>query len=593
MLQRLSIVFPVVAVVILGVVQPSEVHAQEARVVTEVDRTRVEIGEDVELTVQASGRYEELEVPTVDGFDVVGQRFKQVNRNVSRTYVLRSRGPGTFTIGPARVKSGGRVIATSAPISIVVAAPVVAAPVNAATAQDLAAHEQEAVFVRWATPRARYFVGEPFTMTLELWLAGALTTRQAELIKAAAFEGLLVEELPRTDEATAEKRVIGKTAFSVHPLTTVLATPLKTGRVLVDATTVRLAVAEDDWSLAARSLTRSSPAYWLDVDEVPTQGRPEGFSSTHVGKFELKVTLRDERSQDVRQARTGQRLVLRAEVSGSGNLQGLGAPIVAHDAGWEVSLLPGNSEDRVVRDARGMRGTRVFQWLAVPREPGQRDAPVVRLPFFEPAGARFVTLTSALAPLEVTGASAAASQTLDASILGEDVGPIFTDATLDSGAPQELGTNLVYWLGLGCVALAFVGVEFRSRRRRAERRSPGLRVSRDASANAHKRLKAAERTVKDGLTGDVYALLSRVLTAFLEERVNIPAAGLTHDQLRGAMARVGYQPELVEAVVAELEHCDFGRFAPGQSDLQRIRAMFNRVSELLSRLEAVDVRRLP
>ncbi len=567
-------------------------RAQSARVTTTVDRVRVEIGEDIELTIQADGRYEELELPSTDGFDVVGQRFTQVNRRISRSYVLRSRGAGSFTIGPARLKLGGRVVAESEPITVTVTEPAAAAPVDAAVAQDLAALEKESVFVRWHSGRTRYVVGEPFTLTLELWMQHGLASRQAELIKAAALEGLLVEELPRDEGRETKKRVIGRTAFNVHPLTIVIATPLEAGRVLVDATTVRLAIAEDEWAIAARTVTRSTQPFWLDIDAVPVEGRPTGFKDGQIGNFDLKVSLKDDRGLAPRQARTGQRLVLRAEISGRGNVSGLAEPEVAHDGSWEISRLPGTQEDRVTRDASGVRGTRVFQWLVVPQQPGPRPPPTVRLDWYDPEAGRYERASSALPDLEVTGAPQG-SEALDATQLGEDVGPLVTTAPLDAKRRAPLIASPVYLAALGLFALLFLVVEVRHRRAAREARAPGARASRLAQAAARKRLKAAERAVREGLGRDAHALVARALTAYLEERVNIPAAGLTHDQLREAMVRAGFERPLIEQLVAELEHCEYARFAPGEKDAQRLRDTFARASTIIDRLDAAPVRRLP
>jgi hypothetical protein len=590
-IARIALLF--IATCALAALWPAaSAHAQGPRVATAVDRARVEIGEEIELTIQADGRYEELEMPSTDDFDVVGQRFTQINRRVSRTWVLRPRKAGSYTIGAARLKLQGKVVAESEPIVITVTEPVAAAPVEAAAAGDLSTLEKEAVFVRWATERGRYVVGEPFVMALELWTAAGIVSRQAELVKAAKHEGLLVEDLPRNDQVQPQRRTIGNAVFQVVPLMTAIATPLKPGRVLIDATTVRLAIAEDDWAMVARTVTRSTQPYWLEIIDVPTEGRPNAFAAANVGQFDVKVSLRDDRSQEPKQARTGQRLVLRAEVSGRGNLGGLQAPEVTHDGTWEVSLLPGQNEDRVVRDAAGIRGQRVFQWLVVPREPGRRSAPSVVMSWFDPVAQTFSKREATGAMLEVTGESSVAAAN-DASQLGEDVGPIFTDATLSDARTDTFAVSPIYWGALGGVFLLFAWVEFRARRAVKDARDPGARAARQALANARKRLRTAERAAKDGLSRDVHAHLARALTAFLEERSNIPAGGLTHDALRQAMARANYPQALIEALLVEIEHCEFARFAPGESNPQKTRESIERIEALLVKLDGVPSRRLP
>jgi hypothetical protein len=567
---------------------PPAALAQDAQLRLSVDAEKVELGGEFSLTVEANGRHDELALPSLDAFDVVGQRITQVNRRMSRAYTLRPKKAGTFTLEGGALLLGGRVVATAAPVTVTVVEPAAAAPVEAAVAQDLSAREGEGAFVRWAAARERYVVGEPFVMTLELWLAAGLEVRQAELVKAAKFAGLLTEDLPRDPDQQPARRAIGKTAFEVHRLSQVVATPMKPGRVLVDGTTVRLSVAEQGFGFGARVVNRTSQPFWVDVEALPEEGRPDGMPAGHVGKFELKVSLRDDRRADPGEVRTGARLVLRAEVAGQGALAGLEAPEVSHDGSWEVALLPGTSEDVVTRSERGVEGLRVFQWLVTPKQPGSRSVPRVALAWYDTVARRFVRERSPERTVQVVG-EAAPQQALAATALGEDVGPLVTPAQLARTGLPPLPSTILYWAVLGLGLLAFLGFEVRHALSQRDAADPGVRESRRALGGARERLSALGRQPQaDPRQG--FLDLSRALTAYLTARAGIPAAGLTQEALGQALGRAGYPAELAAEVTRELGLLELGGFSP-ESVTGGLPGALARVDGLLGRLDAHAPRR--
>ncbi len=568
----------------------SAAHAQDAQLSLAVDPATVELGGEFDLLIQANGRHDEVSLPSLDAFDVVGQRITQVNRRMSRAYTLRPKKAGTFTFEGAALLLGGRVVATAPPVSVTVTEPAAAAPVEAAAAQDTSGRESEGAFVRWATERARHFVGEPFVMTLELWLAAGLDVRQAELVKAAKFEGLLTEDLPREADQQPTRKVIGKTAFEVHRLAQVVATPLKAGRVLVDGTTVRLAVAEQGLGFGTRVVNRTSQPFWVDVDALPTDGRPAGMPSGHIGTFELKVSLRDDRRTDPAEVRTGARLVLRAEVVGQGALAALEAPPVSHDGSWEVAILPGDAEDVITRSERGITGQRVFQWLVTPREPGARPMPKVSLAWYDPVASRYVRGASPDRQLQVIG-EAAPTQTLAATALGEDVGPIVTPGTLDRKGVPALVVSPLYWAVLGLAFLVFLAFEVWYARAQRDAADPHQRAARKALGVAHDSLKElSRRPLPD--PREACRTLGRTLGAYLEARAGIRASGLTQETLVLALGRAGYPAELASEVARELGLLELGGFAP-DSVPGGVAGSTSRIEALVGRLDAHTPRRSP
>lgn len=578
--------------------------AQGAPTITlSVDRTRISLADELELVVTLKGNVDGLQPPDLSEFDVAGQRTEKridVGRSMTfaQVYTLRPKKLGTFTIGPAQATAGGRIVATAQPITVIVEEPAAKPPVSAEDALSVDPSTEEAAFLRWSVPRTAFYVGEPFPLILNLWLRTELNASSPELVQQPKLDGLLVEDLKVDPSRGAERKTLGRNTYDVYPLTAQLATPLRSGKVLIDATTIRLQVAEGGGFMQQRRRTSlTTPPFQLDIRDVPTEGRPPKFSPRNVGQFTLSAKLVDERGGELTRARTGQRLILRAEVRGSGNLVSLETPQIelgseANAKLFQISPLTGATDDAIEKSVRGMSGVRVFQWLVAANQPGNLTTPTLRLETFDPVAGRFVTLTTEGRPLEVSGA-AITPEADQATALGEDVGPIIETATLSSQPATALPRSPLYWAAMALPLIGFVLLELRHRRSLSDLKNPGARAARGAGMNAKKRLRAAEQALKDGLVKDFYGQLARTLTSYFEERANIPATGMTHQEVRQATRAAGYPADLADAWVVEMENCDFARFAPTGSAADKMREAIARVSGLIDMLEKVTPERRP
>jgi hypothetical protein len=572
-------------------------YAQSGASITmKVDRQTLSLEEELSLEIAVSGATE-LASPDLSEFEILGQSSQtSINfgrsRQVTQTLLLRPRKAGTLTIGKAQALVNGQVVAEAPAIAVTVTAPQPPEPVAATEALDLERLAKDPVFLRWEVPRTTFYVGEPFPLVLQLWIRVELNVRNPEFVQNPKLDGLLVEDLKVDAAKSAERKTLGGAQFDVFPLVAQLATPLKAGQVLVDTATLRIPVSEGGFLAQTKRILRSTTPFHLEIQDVPTEGRPTGFSARNVGTFTLSAKILDDRATEATRVKTGQRLVLRAEVSGRGNLQLLEPPRLGASTDFEVTPLTGDSEDRIEKSLTGMSGTRVFQWLIAAKRPGNLQTPPLELSFWDPVEKRFQTLAVPSRPLEATG-TPISSDTDQAMAIGEDVSPILEQAELRSEGASSLPRTPLYLAALALPALLWLVLEIRHIRDRRDHANPHLKAARGALSNARKRLRAADAAARDGLVKDFYGQLARTLAAYLEERANIPATGMTHAELRNAARVAGYGAELIDRWVVEMENCDFARFAPSGSAADKMRDASERVARLIDDLDRVDPRRRP
>lgn len=587
-----------VAAAMFAAAGPARAQGSGAAVDIDVDRKTATLDDEVHATVRLSGAFDRYTEPKLDGWSVAGQSTSQqiqiVNGRMSKETVLDLRlvpqKEGTLAIGPVQLLRGGEVVASGGPVNVVVRAAREAPPVSAEEARDLERKAGQHLFLHASAPRSTYYVGEPFVVPFELWFRRETQVQSAEVVNAPKLEGLLAEELLATDESPrVEERRLGSTVFRVVPRSVQLLTGLAPGEVMIDPMTVRVTAGD---AFRQKRYTVKSDPFRLSIQDVPAEGRPEAWRDGNVGRFSLAASLRDAGGAEPATVQAGERLVLEVVVSGAGNLIGLKPPVLEGAEGFDVHVLPSTADDVVEKDEIGVHGRRVFQLLLSPRSPGKQTTPTVRFAFFDPQAARFRTLAWEGRPIEVVGRAIVDGRSSQA-LGGEDIGPILTEHVLRSTPRTRLVGTPLFWTLLAFPFGAWLVVEGRHRRRLRTLRDPAAQRSRAAFSNAKKRLDLASKASKAGLVKDFYGHVARTLTAFFEERANLPAQGMTHDELRRAAAAAGYPPDLLEAVVVELENADFARFAPAAAQSERMRETLDRVEALVKKLDAVNPERRP
>jgi len=133
----------------------------------------------------------------------------------------------------------------------------------------------------------------------------------------------------------------------------------------------------------------------IRVKPLPARNQPAAFSGA-IGDFNLQVFA------DAESARVGEPVMLSVEVSGEGNFDRIQGPPLEDTDTWKFYEPESAFE---ARDALGLRGTKRFDYVAVPQKPGRLEIPPVHFAFFDPEAERYVELESPPIPIQVAASA--------------------------------------------------------------------------------------------------------------------------------------------------------------------------------------------
>lgn len=253
-----------------------------------------------------------------------------------------------------------------------------------------------------------------------------------------------------------------------------------------------------------------------------------------------------------------------------------------------------------------MLGSRTSKTLLIARQPGEFSIPALSFSCFNPQTGKYDTLSSSERAIVVTEGSQAGSLPVAGSAsagqspkeplaqgglerLNRRLRSIVAAADFTSALPGSVPSSAGFLLVSLGTPLAWIGFALfgQLRRRRAEGRTRDR--SKRADSEALRRLGELEQGDDKIESGAFHSELARILMKFFEDRLEEPVSGDTLPELRHRLQSRGFEPRLVDKVLAEMEALDFARFARAAADSIERKESLQRVRQLLRELAPVRV----
>jgi hypothetical protein len=112
--------------------------------------------------------------------------------------------------------------------------------------------------------------------------------------------------------------------------------------------------------------------------------------------------------------------------------------------------------------------------------------------------------------------------------------------------------------------LIFVILFIIYRKQVAQNANIALMRTKKANKVASKRLKAANRYLKANQREPFYDETLKAVWGYLSDKLNIPVANLTKDNVEAELIRYGVNESLIRSFINILNTAEFARFAPSQ-----------------------------
>jgi hypothetical protein len=262
---------------------------------------------------------------------------------------------------------------------------------------------------------------------------------------------------------------------------------------------------------------------------------------------------------------------LKIVISGSGNLKLANAPDIKMPADIEVY------DPKVTYDLKnssgGTSGTKIFEYLLIPRHYGEFKIPPVRYSYFDLSTKRYETLTTPEISFYARKVSDQnAGMTVYGGVSKEDVKYLGKDIRFirsNPGALKKTGNIIAsrrsFYTFYAFALLLFFAVLF-VRREHIRRNSDLTSVrNRKAGKVAARRLKEAERCLEEKRTDRFYEEMLKAVWGYLSDKLNIPVSELTRSSAVQSLTAKGISEEEINILTSIIDKCEYARYAPSSS----------------------------
>lgn len=529
--------------------------------------------------------------PSFEGLDVLagpttstGMSYSNINgvssttRTHTITYVVMGQQAGNITIGSASVVVDGKTYHTKAtPIEIVAQnsnRQEEAAEEKGAAVQNQVARDDILLHLRLS--RSSVYQGEPLRASIILYFRARIAG--LEDVKLPSFNGFWSQELPTDDYAPQRATVDGK-VYDSQIIKEYLLYPQQSGTITIDPaemTAIAQVVMQNTRNFdpffgggaevynVPRKL--STGAARVTVKPLPA-GAPSSFTGA-VGAFNLSAV---EPSSDLK---ANSAATYTIKISGTGNLAFVEAPKLALPSSFELYNV--RSTESIRSSVSGTSGYRQFEYPFIARAEGEYDIPAVRFSYFSPEKNEYVTLSASplhfnVQPDGSASATSAAVQVLPGvgkegvRQLGSDIHfiKLGDPALRSSAAPLMLSKS--YFALLILILLLFVIAYFGLLRSIRNNRNVVLVRNRRANKVAIQRFRTAEKYMKAGQRHAFFEEMLRALWGYMSDKLNIPVADLTKENIRYELQRRGVAESEAQYFTDIITRCDEAQYSPAES----------------------------
>jgi len=578
----------------------------------------VRTGERFNLIYKLNAEGSNFRGPDVKNFNVLtGPHTSQsssvqiINGKVSRSveytfsYVLSAGVEGIFELQPAQVNVDGTIYKSN-PVKIQVVK-----SANQQGQQRSQGNQQggttsttdfkDDVFIRAVVNKRNPMQGEQIVITYKLYYR--INISAPEFTKEPSFKGFWKNDLMKDRQSYVQYTENYKgQQYNVAELRKFALFPQRSGKIVIEG-----ADAICQAQVKAKTQQRSRDPFFdnffndpffnryqtveiplstnsitINISPLPTSNRPGDFSGA-VGNFNFNASI------DKTELKANEAINLKFTVSGTGNVELVDKINVTFPPDFEV-YDPKISKN-INTSGNGVSGRKTFEYLIIPRTKGEFKINPVKFSFFDLAKKSYVTLTSPEYIINVAKGDGSQADVAfsginqaDIKYIGSDIRHIKTKGTqLKLIGSFFFGSTLFYVLLIVPIALFILFVIFMKNELK-KRSNIALMRNRKATKVAKKRMKQAHLFLKENKKDEFYIEVSQALWGYLSDKFSIPIANLSMETVNDTLTNKGVKEETINQFIETLNHCEFARFAPGDSS-SKMENIYNEAVNIISLIE--------
>ena len=591
----------------LLIISMSAVFADEPVRFSASAPTAVVMDKPFQLVYSINANGKDLRVPEFTNFDVLAGPFESHSQSVqfingkssssvsvSYTYTIQAQKTGTFTIPSASITvDGKKVTSNGVSIKVLPADANVPASKGQGNQGGQASISGDNLFIRTEVSKTNVYEQEAILVTYKLYTLVDIV--QCNPKNTVDFNGFMKQELDQpANKQMALENYNGRN-YGTFVLYKVLLYPQHSGVIQIDKWNFEAVVRVqnkaaqrsifDDFFDSYTNVSKyvTAPAVKINVNALPTANKPSSFNGT-VGHFSLNSNI------TASQVKANDAVTLKMTVAGSGNMKIIKNPVIKFPDGFE--LYDPKVTNNFKTEASGVSGTKTIEYLFIPRHSGNFEIPSAEISYFDTQEKTYKTLRTPVYKLNVLKGEGNETQivagnyfdVLDVKQIGKDIRFIQTNKFKISKEEEPIFATLICWLMYLIPLLISLMLFIFFRKQVKENANISLVKNKKANKVAQKRLKLAQKLLKEGNKDSFYEEVQKATWTYLSDKLSIPVSSLTKERVEEELTELKVESIIINQFIQILNTCEFARYAPN-SGQQEMGNLYIETSKAISDLE--------
>lgn len=612
---RILKILLILAATALGI---KALHAQDIEF-SAATKNNVQVGEQFRAVYTVNSKVDRFEGPDFAGFNVLSgpnsstsQSYQFINGQVSQsyqltyTYYLQAAKEGSYTVPPANVTIGGKSYQSNSLVINVSqsSSGQTSAPSQGNTRQvqpSQGTPDKNDLFIKATIDKTRPYQGEQVIITYKIYTI--VPVSQINISKISSFPGFWSKSLLNdNDQLKQSNENINGKEYVVAELRKIALFAQRSGELTIEPMELECVAQVRVENQRMRDpffdsffndpffnrnyqnveMKVASNPVNIDVVPLPAAGKPADFSGA-VGSFTLSSEI------DRTELKTNDALNLKITITGKGNLELIDALPVTFPPDFET--YDPKVTNNLTKNTSGISGSRTFEYLIIPRNPGEFQIKPVNFTYFDPSRQTYTTLSTPSYTIKVakgedepSGVTYSGVSQKNIQFIGSDIRHIKTGhITLQRvNSFFVSSTAFLLWLIIPFILFAAgIYLWFRNRKRQGD---IALVRNRKANKVARQNLKKAGEYLEGSNTEAFFEEISRAMWGYISNKFNIPLSDLSIESVNQRLANKKISEENIRSFTEVLENCEFARFAPGDKS-GRMQEIYNLALEVISKIE--------
>lgn len=565
----------------------NELTSQEIKFVA-TSPQKVSVGSRFNVSYSINAQGSNLQLPSFRDFRLLSgpnqsqsQSMQFINGqmsqsiNISYSYILEPLKEGTFTIPSASIVVSGKTYkSNNLTIEVVKGNVSQQTPQgNRNSSQTEPQVSSKDIFLSATANKSNPYQGEEVIISYKLYFN--IPILQYGISKSPASVGFWVHELTdKKGNPNQYRDTYNGREYQVADIRKVAVYAQKSGKLSIEPLKMDIVAqfrqkrqSNDFWddffgnvSVQNKKIDISSNYVNINVKPLP-EPRPATFTGS-VGNYSISCVI------DKTEAKTNEPITLTFSVSGKGNLKILDPPVFEFPNDFEV--YDPKINDKITANVTGVSGTRTFQYLIIPRNPGKYNIKSINFAYFEPNKGIYSNFKTSDFILNIEKGKDYKAQTSnnvnqkEINLLNSDIRYIKTNNISLFDKENVFFLSIPYWILLLLPLTLFTIFIFVYRNQIKKRRNKVLLRNKKASRIAKNRLKKANFYLEKNDKENFYLEISHSILNYIADKFNIPLSKLSKDTITRELNKINLSELMIDELILVIDDCEFARFAPGE-----------------------------